>query len=203
MQAARRKLEADPAACDRLAWTEHCAAGLMAEALAAQPPATKPVEHASHSLQEQQFSPPPPAGLGREADQGRGEGFPAREVGEMRAIASHKSSPPPLGAEGRGEVGETASLLARTNPSSFPLPQGEGEAPTGPVGGESVADPLAEAEAYAAIYPERAALIRRLGRLPGDVSFGPPDDDLVQALIAARTPALAALDRAFVEARAA
>jgi len=62
---------------------------------------------------------------------------------------------------------------------------------------------VAEAEHYAAIYPERAALIRRVGRVPDDVSFGPPDDDLVQALITARTPALAALDREFAAARAA
>ncbi|MGH7212755.1 MAG: hypothetical protein ACREF1_14985, partial [Acetobacteraceae bacterium] len=33
LQDARRKLEGDAAACDRLAWTEHCALGLMAEAL--------------------------------------------------------------------------------------------------------------------------------------------------------------------------
>src|SRR5437763_466627 len=38
MQEARRKLEADNAACDRAAWTEHCALGLMAEAIAAPPP---------------------------------------------------------------------------------------------------------------------------------------------------------------------
>ena len=31
LQEARRKLEADHAACDRLAWTEHAAIGLMAE----------------------------------------------------------------------------------------------------------------------------------------------------------------------------
>ncbi|MBV9757296.1 MAG: hypothetical protein JO047_09600, partial [Alphaproteobacteria bacterium] len=57
-------------------------------------------------------------------------------------------------------------------------------------------DPLAEAERYAAIYPERAALIRRLGRVPADATFGPPDDDLVQALVTANTAPLAALDRA-------
>lgn len=34
MQSTRRKLEADSTARDRLAWTEHCALGLMAEALA-------------------------------------------------------------------------------------------------------------------------------------------------------------------------
>jgi hypothetical protein len=52
-----------------------------------------------------------------------------------------------------------------------------------------------------ALYPERAALIRRLGRVPENASFGPPDPDLVQALITARSPALAALDREFAAAR--
>ncbi|MBV9756084.1 MAG: hypothetical protein JO047_03445 [Alphaproteobacteria bacterium] len=64
-------------------------------------------------------------------------------------------------------------------------------------------DPLAEAEQYAALYPERAALIRRFGRVPADASFGPPDADLVQTLVTARTPALLALDRACAAARAA
>jgi hypothetical protein len=41
LQAARRKLEANTEACDRLAWTEHCALRLMAEALA-QPPHPDP-----------------------------------------------------------------------------------------------------------------------------------------------------------------
>jgi hypothetical protein len=65
---------------------------------------------------------------------------------------------------------------------------------------EAEPDPIAEAEHYAAIYPERAALIRRTGRVPHNVSFGPPDDDLVQTLITARTPALVALDREFAQA---
>jgi hypothetical protein len=56
-------------------------------------------------------------------------------------------------------------------------------------------DPVAEADEYAVIYPKRAALIRRLGRLPDNPSFGPPDDYLVRALVTGRTPALLALDR--------
>jgi hypothetical protein len=59
---------------------------------------------------------------------------------------------------------------------------------------------VAEAEQYAALYPERAALIRRVGRVPDYAMFGPPADDLVQALITARTPPLAALDREFAQA---
>jgi hypothetical protein len=57
------------------------------------------------------------------------------------------------------------------------------------------ADPIAEAEQYAAIYPQRAALIRRLGRVPDNVTFGPPEDYLVRALATGRTAALLALDR--------
>jgi len=72
-----------------------------------------------------------------------------------------------------------------------------------PVPGVVEPDPVAEAEHYALIYPERAALIRRFGRMPSDASFGPPDDDLMQALIAARTPDLVALDREYAAARAA
>jgi hypothetical protein len=40
---------------------------------------------------------------------------------------------------------------------------------------EAEPDAIAEAEQYAAIYPERAALIRRTGRVPHNASFGPPD----------------------------
>ena len=39
MQAARQKIEADSVATDRAAWTEHCAAGLMAQALPGARPA--------------------------------------------------------------------------------------------------------------------------------------------------------------------
>ena len=48
---------------------------------------------------------------------------------------------------------------------------------------------------YEAIYPDRAALIRRHGGVPADVSFGPPDEDMVRALLASRTPLVETLDR--------
>ena len=75
--------------------------------------------------------------------------------------------------------------LPRPPPPSAPAP----EPPA-----EPVPDPAAEAEAYAQNYPRRAALIRQLGRLPDNPSFGPPEDYLVRALVAGRTPALLALD---------
>jgi hypothetical protein len=48
---------------------------------------------------------------------------------------------------------------------------------------------------YEAIYPDRAALIRRHGGVPDDVTFGPPDEDMVRALLATRSVTLDALDR--------
>jgi hypothetical protein len=119
LQAARQKIEANAAALERAAWTEHCAAGLMAQALSGAPLAAVDL-------------PPPP--------------------------------PPPAPAP---------------EPPAEPVP-----------------NPAAEAEAYALTYPRRAALIRQLGRLPDNPSFGPPEDYLVRALVTGRTPALLALDAA-------
>ena len=47
---------------------------------------------------------------------------------------------------------------------------------------------------YEALYPQRAALIRRHGGVPPDSTFGPPDEAMVRALIAAPSPALKARD---------
>ncbi len=118
MQDRRAKLDADNTARDRAAWTEHCALGLMAEALATQ----------------------------------------------------RESSPPPAAGEGT------------------PLPRPAAESEPDP-------DLIAAAERYAAAYPERAAAIRRTGRLPSDVRyFDPPEAALARALVAGRTAALTALD---------
>jgi hypothetical protein len=91
---------------------------------------------------------------------------------------------------------------AGSHGAAAPAPE-RSPAPTSAAAEEPEPDPLTEAEQYAAIYPDRAALIPRFGRVPDNVTFGPPDDDLVQTLITARTPALLALDQAFAEARAA
>ena len=74
-------------------------------------------------------------------------------------------------------------------------------APTREAARPAAVDPapelIAAAERYAATYPERAAAIRRTGRMLHDVRyFDPPEAALAGALIAGRTPALAALDLA-------
>jgi hypothetical protein len=55
-------------------------------------------------------------------------------------------------------------------------------------------DIAAEAELYAVIYPRRAALIRGLGGLPAKLDFGPPEPELVAAIVAGTGPNLRALD---------
>lgn len=79
-----------------------------------------------------------------------------------------------------------------------PLVPMEQPAPPPPEAGtqeEPVPDPVAEAELYAAMYPERARLIRRHGGVPPDATFGMPDDWLTRAIVNGRSPALLALDR--------
>ena len=117
--------EADSAATDRAAWTEHCAIGLMADALGREPPA------------------------------------PIAEP---------------------------------------PAPEPAAAAPAAAAAEEPKPDLIKEAELYAAMYPRRAALIRRHGRVPDNVSFGPPDDHVVPVLVHGQTPALKALDLIEVEA---
>jgi hypothetical protein len=55
-------------------------------------------------------------------------------------------------------------------------------------------DLAAEADYFAIVYPDRARLIRRYGGLPPDCTFGPPDDELVQAIVTGTSPTLRALD---------
>jgi hypothetical protein len=107
---------------------------------------------------------------------------------EPRAEPARPAAPAPsLSPAAAGGHGAAAPAPERNPvPIRAPLPPAEQPEP----------DALTEAEHYAAIYPERAALIRRLGRVPDNVTFGPPDDDIVAALVAANTPTLAALDRA-------
>jgi hypothetical protein len=80
-----------------------------------------------------------------------------------------------------------------------PSPEAETETETAKPGhdGEPRFNPVTAAEEYAMIYPQRAALIRRLGRLPDKPGFGRPEDRLVRALVATQTPRLLALDQEF------
>ena len=152
MQGARRRLEADGAACDRLAWTEHVATRLMAEALA----------HHPHP-DPNQLSMPSPAEAGAHS---------ADEPAEPCAPTCAEAKPPAPPAIPEPEPALTGAAASRRLKETDP-------------------DLIAAAERYAATYPERAAQIRRTGKLPYDIRyFEPSEFALVRALVAARTPAL-------------
>jgi hypothetical protein len=53
---------------------------------------------------------------------------------------------------------------------------------------------VTEVELYAVMYPERAARIRAAGGLPAKLDFGPPEPELVQAIVHGSSPILLALD---------
>jgi hypothetical protein len=53
---------------------------------------------------------------------------------------------------------------------------------------------LTEAEQYATLYPRRAAQIRAHRGLPPKCSFGPPEQDLIDAILTSTSPVLRALD---------
>jgi hypothetical protein len=171
MQAERRKLEADQNARTRRDWADHCATAAMAEALQ---------DLYATASGDFAVTPSPPT--------------------SDAAIEPVMAGLDPAISEPRGIAGSSPAIAVHASASDEPAPKPRPEpqpatAPPNPLE-EPDPDPVAEAELYATIYPERAALIRRVGGMPADATFGPPDDDVMQALITARTPALAALDRA-------
>ncbi len=62
-----------------------------------------------------------------------------------------------------------------------------------PVAAAPAFETLTEAEQYAVIYPGRAALIRGNGGLPARLDFGPPEAEIVEALVHGTSPILRAI----------
>ena len=92
--------------------------------------------------------------------------------------AREKRDADPINA---GTAAWTEHMAAASMTEALTLPKPEPDAP--------------DVALYETIYPERAALIRRHGGVPADVTFGPPDEDTVRALITTRSPTPKTLDR--------
>ena len=58
-------------------------------------------------------------------------------------------------------------------------------------------DQLSPAEQYVIMYPKRAALIRATGGLPSPLTFGPPEPDIVDAVVHGATVVFRRLDQEF------
>jgi hypothetical protein len=124
------------------------------------------------------------------------------------ATAPPAAAPPPATPEPRPAAPAAQAEAAQPAPARVHPPAPQLVAPprhTAPPAKSRAARPLreddwpepdwaAEAERYAIIYTDRARLIRRLGGLPSPCTFGPPDPQLVRALLAGTTPTLRALD---------
>lgn len=108
-------------------------------------------------------------------------------------------------AKSEGEPTAAPAAPDRAEAHAAPAPardEARGEhRPTRGVAPELVAPELvAAAERYAALWPDRAAQIRRTRKLPSDVRhFDPPEAAVAHALIHAQTPTLTALDPAPAE----
>lgn len=200
-QAVRHKRETDDAALNADMWTQHINTNSMQRALAARA-APGVVEDGAPRLATDIAEPPAPAAE------------PA-----LSAIEPGPAAPPPASAAAPAAAASPLPALAAAAPlasavvavlPSLPAaglarqPGPDVRAPdaaprqSSQSGASAADDPLrdldAEVEYYIAVYPKRAREIRRYGGLPPNCSFGPPDDDLVRALVASTSPALRELD---------
>jgi len=177
-QAIRHKREANDATLKADEWTQHVVVRSMQQAMDAGPAPAGPAVPAAE----------PPA--------------PAPEPAPVAA------KPAPALAAAPASVPEAASMLPQVSaPVAAGLPTPAALVPAlAPFRPRSTAEPAeanepprslpTEAEYYALTYPRRAREIRHHRGLPPNCSFGPPDDELVHAIVTGSSPALRALDGA-------
>ena len=104
--------------------------------------------------------------------------------------AEHAVSAPAEGEPQAPVLADAPPLARSAEPPAQPPP---GCAATLAKADAPPRDLAAEAEHYAIVHPGRAREIRYRGGLPPVCGYGPPDDELVQAIISGATPALRAL----------
>ncbi len=179
-QAIRHKREANDATLKADEWMQHVVARSMQQAMDAGPapaalagqaaPAAEPPAPASEPAP---VAPPPTPALA-EAPSPAAEAAPALPA-PMSALV-------------------TAGLPAPATPEQAAAPRRSRRMAAPAEANEPPRDLAAEADYYAVIYPNRAREIRYHGGLPPNCSYGPPDDDLLRALVTSTSPTLRALD---------
>ncbi len=129
-----------------------------------------------------------------------------RSLQRMQAIRIKRDSDEAAAeAAAMAEHIAASSMTTRLTPPTAapepPPPEPDGPEPEGPAAGrpevraaEVASSDRADAALYAALYPQRAALIRRHGGVPPDATFGPPDAAIMRALLESRSPLVRALD---------
>ena len=129
-----------------------------------------------------------------------------RSLQQMQAIrVKRDSNEAAAAAAAMAEHIAASSMTTRLSPPAAPEPAQapplEPEQPPAPEiampkAAMQTAEPAprSDAELYAILHPRRAALIRRHGGVPPDATFGPPDEELVRALLESRSPVVLAVD---------
>jgi hypothetical protein len=165
LQVARHKREKDSDPASADEWARHIAARLMQRALDQGPVPAAPAAPQAEPILDAEPPPPP---------------IPVPAAPATQPPQAHippAASPPPT--PGRAQA---AAPPRRTRPRHASETD------------EPPRDLAAEADYFAIVYPDRARLIRRYGGLPPDCTFGPPDDELVRAIVTGTSPTLRALD---------
>ena len=88
---------------------------------------------------------------------------------------------------------DSLEMAGRPLPLLAPEPADDAPPPEEPP--RRVLSQMDPAEQFAALYPQRAALIRAYGGLPPNINFGAPEPDLVAAIVASTSPMMLALDQ--------
>jgi hypothetical protein len=87
---------------------------------------------------------------------------------------------------------DSLEMAGRPLPLLAPQPADDAPPPGEPP--RRVLEQMDPAEQYAVLYPQRAALIRAHGGLPPNANFGPPEPNLVAAIVASTSPIMLGLD---------
>ena len=135
--------------------------------------------------------------LAQSASMGRQADAALRSLLRLQAMRTKRDANPKTADAAAWAEHIALSAMTRPPPEEAPVVE---RSPVDPVtpqvvddessAPEPAADALSEVEMYEIIYPQRAALIRRHGGVPANVSFGPPDEEIVQGLLAKRPPLL-------------
>ena len=135
--------------------------------------------------------------LAQSASMGRQSDSALRSLLRLQAMRTKRDANPKTADAAAWAEHIALSAMTRPPPEEAPVVE---RSPVDPVtpqvvddessAPEPAADALSEVEMYEIIYPQRAALIRRHGGVPANVSFGPPDEEIVQGLLAKRPPLL-------------
>jgi hypothetical protein len=224
-QAVRHKREQSEAARNADEWTQHIAARWMQQTLDAGPvPAIQAAGRAAPMPAAGQATPMPGVvqaapiaaaeGPPASAPQRAPVAHPPASASEPAPVA-HPSEPapepapvahPPASASERAPIAHPPASLADPAPAAEERPPPAAPMPApAPQRSRHIATPAeldepprnlpTEADHYALVYPRRAQEMRHHGGLPPDCSYGPPDDDLVRAIVTGSSPTLRALDR--------